>query len=110
MFGGPSFFSFDSAGPGPSKRKPTKGPDTIVQYDISLEEAYKGKRVVMGLSRDRICSHCSGSGARSGAKPSTCSTCEGKGSVIADRHVSCLFATVTRAVADSSLALALSVR
>jgi len=31
-----------------------------VPYEISLEEAYKGKRVVMGLERDRICSHCSG--------------------------------------------------
>jgi DnaJ family protein A protein 2 len=61
MFGGASF-SFDMGG-GPGgmpKRKPTRGEDTIVPYEISLEEAYKGKRVVMGLERDRICSHCSG--------------------------------------------------
>jgi DnaJ family protein A protein 2 len=59
MFGGQSFF-FDTAGPGPSRRKPTRGPDTVVPYEISLEEIYKGKRVVMGLERDRTCSHCSG--------------------------------------------------
>ena len=60
MFGGASF-SFDmGGGGGMPKRKPTRGEDTIVPYEISLEEAYKGKRVVMGLERDRICSHCSG--------------------------------------------------
>ncbi|ORX36865.1 chaperone regulator [Kockovaella imperatae] len=92
MFGGASFgfgggFSFDSAGPGPSRRKPTRGPDTVVDYNVTLEEAYKGKRVVMGLERDRVCSHCHGSGARTGVKPSKCKTCDGKGSVIADRHL-----------------------
>ncbi len=87
MFGGASF-SFDMGG-GPSRpRKPTRGADTIVQYEMSLEEVYKGKRVVLDLGRDRTCGLCKGSGARSGVKPSTCSTCEGKGSVIRDRHVS----------------------
>ncbi len=70
MFGGSGFdgmdgmggasFSFDSAGPGPSRPKPRRGKDTTVPYEISLEEAYKGKRVVMMLERDRICSACKG--------------------------------------------------
>lgn len=64
MFGGAGF-SFDmngGAGPSSGRRqaKPTRGRDTIVEYRIGLEEVYKGKRVVMGLERDRICSHCSG--------------------------------------------------
>ena len=84
--GGGSFF-FDTAGPG-QRRKPTRGQDTIVEYEISLEDAYKGKKVVMALERDRVCSHCSGSGGRTGAKPSTCTTCEGRGSVVENRHVS----------------------
>ena len=77
------------SGAGPSRRKPARGADTIVEYEVTLEEAYKGKRVVMGLERDRVCSHCSGSGARNGIRPGKCKTCDGKGSVIADRHVSC---------------------
>ncbi|GFZ44155.1 hypothetical protein JCM24511_01876 [Saitozyma sp. JCM 24511] len=61
MFGGFGFgmdggmggagFSFDSAGP---SRKPRKMRDTDVAYEISLEEAFKGKRVVMALERDRV--------------------------------------------------------
>lgn len=50
-------FSFDSAGP---SRKPRKMRDTDVAYEISLEEAFKGKRVVMALERDRVCGHCKG--------------------------------------------------
>jgi len=70
MFGGFDFdgmdgganFSFDSSGAGPSRPrpKPSRGKDTTVPYYISLEEAYKGKRVVMMLERDRICQGCKG--------------------------------------------------
>ena len=65
MFGNASFgfgggFSFDTAGAGPSRPKPRRGRDTDVAYEISLEEAYKGKRVVMMLERDRVCGGCKG--------------------------------------------------
>jgi DnaJ family protein A protein 2 len=79
--------SFDSAGPGPSRR-PRKAANTDVGYDINLEDVFKGKRVVMNLERDRVCGGCKGSGGRNGVKPSPCSGCKGKGSVIQDRHVS----------------------
>ncbi|ORY32569.1 chaperone regulator [Naematelia encephala] len=90
MFGGGFGFggaSFDMGGGGPSRQKPSRGKDTVVEYPISLEEVFKGKRVVVGLERDRICGHCKGSGARNGAKPLECQTCKGAGSVIADRHL-----------------------
>lgn len=79
--------SFDSAGPGPSRR-PRRGANTDVRYEISLEEVYRGKRVVMNLERDRVCGGCKGTGARAGVKASQCATCQGKGAVIQDRHVS----------------------
>ena len=83
------FTSFDSAGPGPGpSRKPRRGADTDVRYDINLEEVYRGKTVIMNLERDRVCGGCKGSGARSGVKPGTCKGCNGKGAVIQDRHVS----------------------
>lgn len=85
--GGGPFHSFDSAGPGPSRR-PRRGMDTDVKYEINLEEVYKGKTVIMNLERDRVCGGCKGSGGRSGVKPSNCKTCNGKGAVIQDRHVS----------------------
>lgn len=99
---GPSAYgSFDTAGAGPSRRKPSRGKDTIVDYHVSLEEVYKGKRVVMNLERDRKCSHCKGqvtrcacsiytdcgrTGGRNGVKPTKCGQCSGKGVVIQDRH------------------------
>jgi DnaJ family protein A protein 2 len=90
MFGGVrggASASFDPFGPGPS-RAPTRGKDTSVRYEISLEEAFKGKKVVMMLSRDRACGICTGTGGRKGAKKDKCTRCGGKGHVIQDRHVS----------------------
>lgn len=87
-FGGASA-SFDPfSGAGPSSHRPRKGRDTDVRYEISLEEAFKGKRVIMNLSRDRTCGVCAGQGGRKGAKKDTCGRCKGKGKVIQDRHVS----------------------
>lgn len=58
--GGGGGFSFDPNA-GPSRRpKPRRGRDTDVRYEIMLEEVYKGKRVVMGLERDRVCGGCKG--------------------------------------------------
>ncbi|WVQ82184.1 hypothetical protein IAT38_004312 [Cryptococcus sp. DSM 104549] len=85
-FGGGAGFSFDpSGGGGGARRKPSKGKDTTVPYDISLEDAYKGKKVMMSLERDRVCGGCKGSGARAGVVPRDCSKCEGKGVVFKDR-------------------------
>jgi DnaJ family protein A protein 2 len=97
MFGGGGGFggasgSFDPFGPGPSRR-PTRGKDTDVKYPISLEEAFKGKKVIMNLSRDRACGSCSGTGGRKGAKKEKCARCAGKGTMIQDRHVSWMRAT-----------------
>lgn len=83
-------FSFDpSGGPSHGRRpKPSRGRDTTVAYDITLEEAFKGKKVVMSLERDRVCGGCKGSGARNGVTPGDCGKCEGKGFILTDRHVS----------------------
>ncbi|WWC61673.1 uncharacterized protein I303_104258 [Kwoniella dejecticola CBS 10117] len=91
-YGGFEFdMGFDPSGHGPrggqGRRKPAKGRDTTVPYDITLEEAYKGKKVVMNLERDRICTGCKGSGARPGVEPRECGNCEGKGIVFTDRHI-----------------------
>lgn len=48
---------FDPAGRGPKR---SRGRNTDVEYGITLEEAYVGKRVVMALERDRLCKGCKG--------------------------------------------------
>jgi DnaJ family protein A protein 2 len=63
-FGGGFSFEFDPAGGAGSRKqkkpKPARGKDTDVGYEITMEEAYKGKRVVMMLERDRLCAKCKG--------------------------------------------------
>ena len=69
MFGGFDFnkdwgeeaeFAFNVSGSSRQRQKAKRGEDTTVPYEISLEEAYKGKRVVMMIERDRLCSGCKG--------------------------------------------------
>ncbi|BEI93480.1 uncharacterized protein CcaverHIS019_0511080 [Cutaneotrichosporon cavernicola] len=81
---GGASFGFDPAGRGP---RPKRGLNTDLEYPITLEEAYKGKRVVMSLERDRNCKTCKGRGGREGMKMTTCGKCEGKGVIFADRHL-----------------------
>lgn len=52
---GPSF-GFDF-GPGPKRRK---GEDTIVPYDVTLEDLYNGKSVKLNMEKEVICSTCKG--------------------------------------------------
>ena len=94
MFGGFSFgFDFGPGGFGPSRRK--KGQDSVIPYEVTLEDLYNGKSVKMNLEKDALCSACSGlvlvprvcavlmlpisSGAKGNAKPKKCIKCEGKG-------------------------------
>lgn len=52
---GPSF-AFDF-GPGPKRRK---GEDTIVPYDVTLEDLYNGKSVKLNMEKEVLCSTCKG--------------------------------------------------
>jgi DnaJ family protein A protein 2 len=45
--------------PGRPPRK-TKGRDVVHQYEVSLEELYKGKTVKLSSTRNKLCSTCTG--------------------------------------------------
>lgn len=84
-------FGFDFT----STRKRTKGQDSLIPYDVTLEDLYNGKIVKMNMEKEVVCSTCNGyaissfviyiltnfsrSGARGNAKPKRCSKCEGNG-------------------------------
>ncbi|EJD49048.1 DnaJ-domain-containing protein [Auricularia subglabra TFB-10046 SS5] len=78
LFGGGFQFGFDFGG-GPRGKRQTKGEDTIVPLDVTLEDLYNGKTVKMTMEKEVICSGCSGSGARGNHKPKKCAKCDGKG-------------------------------
>ncbi|KAF8322476.1 DnaJ-domain-containing protein [Clavulina sp. PMI_390] len=73
-----TFFQFNSM---PRSRKPKRGEDSVIPYDVTLEDLYNGKTAHFNLERNVICSHCEGSGGKAKAKQSKCIKCDGRGVV-----------------------------
>ncbi len=60
---------------------PAKGADLRYSVDLTFEEAYSGINKQITITRSEKCTTCSGSGAKPGTHPETCSVCGGKGTV-----------------------------
>src|SRR5271169_3595533 len=58
-----------------------RGADLRYNMEISLEEAYLGKTAQIEIPVSVTCESCSGTGAKAGTKPKTCSMCGGQGRV-----------------------------
>ena len=65
-----------------------RGDDLRYNMDITLEEAFSGKTAQITIPVSVTCESCSGTGAKAGTKPKTCSTCAGSGRV---RHAQGFF-------------------
>lgn len=59
LFGGMNF-GFDFGGPGGGPRRP-KGEDSVIHYDVTLEDLYNGKSVKMNMEKEAVCTVCKGS-------------------------------------------------
>ena len=61
LFGGGVRFGFDfgMGGSGP-RRRPRKGEDSIIPYEVTLGDLYNGKGVKMTMEREVVCSTCKG--------------------------------------------------
>jgi DnaJ-class molecular chaperone len=57
-----------------------KGPESKVNFSVTLEELYNGVRKEFSVNRNVYCSKCKGSGAE-GGKTKTCPKCKGQGIV-----------------------------
>ena len=62
-----------------------RGSDLRYNMEITLEEAFKGKAATIKVPTLVTCEACSGSGAKTGSKPKTCTTCAGHGRVRAQQ-------------------------
>ena len=71
------FFGFSSEGG--SSKKTRRGKD--LQYDLTLEfkEAVFGVKKDISFYKQTSCEPCSGSGAKKGTSPVTCTSCKGSG-------------------------------
>src|ERR1700743_2532283 len=58
-----------------------RGADLRYNMEISLEEAFSGKTAQIEIPVSVTCESCSGTGAKAGTKPKTCSMCGGAGRV-----------------------------
>ena len=64
-----------------SRNAPRRGADLQYRLDLTFEESIFGAEKEIEISRDEVCSTCSGSGAEPGTSPVRCSTCNGSGEV-----------------------------
>lgn len=62
-----------------------RGADLRYNMEISLEEAFTGKTAQIHVPASITCDDCSGSGAKPGTQPVTCSMCAGHGKVRASQ-------------------------
>ncbi len=62
-----------------------RGADLRYNMEISLADAYAGKDAEIVVPTSVGCETCSGTGAKSGTKPTTCPTCAGHGKVRASQ-------------------------
>src|SRR5471030_2618639 len=58
-----------------------RGADLRYNMEITLEEAFQSKTAQIEIPVSVTCESCSGTGAKAGTKPKTCSTCGGAGRV-----------------------------
>ena len=59
--GGPGVrFGFDFGGPPGSRPRRTKGEDSVIPYNVTLEDLYNGKSVKMNMEKEVVCNVCKG--------------------------------------------------
>ena len=68
-------------GRGGQQNRAYRGDDIGYQLDLTLEEAVFGTNARVNIATSVSCETCSGSGAKPGTQPVTCSSCAGRGQV-----------------------------
>jgi len=70
---------------GGGRQRASRGSDLRYNLRVSLEDAYSGIQKTINVPTSVSCSNCNGTGAESGAEPTTCPTCSGMGKVRAQQ-------------------------
>ncbi len=58
-----------------------RGNDLRYNMEVSIEDAFKGKKATVRVPTSVTCAGCNGTGAAGGAPPVTCATCHGHGRI-----------------------------
>lgn len=59
QFFGETMFSF-GPGAGGRRRQQGKGEDSVIPYEVTLEDLYNGKTVKMNMEKEAVCGQCKG--------------------------------------------------
>lgn len=70
---------------GAGGRRGQRGADLRYNMELTLEEAFAGKKAEIRVPTLATCESCHGSGAEDGSEPTTCPTCHGAGRVRASQ-------------------------
>lgn len=83
-----SFFGggFGGGGRRANPNAPRRGNDTAAAVNLSFEEAAKGCRKTVKVTKIENCKECGGTGAEKGSTPQTCPVCHGTGQVSATQR------------------------
>ncbi len=77
FFGG----GFGGGGRSANPNAPRRGGDVAANVTISFEEAAKGCKKTVKVTKIETCDECNGSGAEKGSSAETCPTCNGTGRI-----------------------------
>lgn len=80
VFGGTIFEDFFGGRQG--RPRVRRGADLRCDVTLELEEAARGVRKTITLTRHEACRDCQGSGAEAGSQPEPCRRCQGRGQVV----------------------------
>jgi len=80
VFGGSIFEDFFGRGRG--RQRVRRGADLRCDVTLDLEEAAKGVKKTVSLTRFAPCSNCKGTGAAKGSQPEECRRCNGRGQIV----------------------------
>jgi molecular chaperone DnaJ len=72
---------FGGAASTTQKRSPRKGQDSVVRVGLTFEESYTGLAREVEISRTELCSVCKGIGSKPGTNPDKCPECNGIGQI-----------------------------
>ncbi|EDR08522.1 uncharacterized protein LACBIDRAFT_179223 [Laccaria bicolor S238N-H82] len=81
------FDVFQSFFGGHQQQQARRGPSSLTEFEVQLEDIYKGASIDFMIKKRILCDHCRGSGAASDSDIHTCSSCGGNGVKIVKQQI-----------------------